>query len=111
MSRDSRETHTATFGPNGYLTQLANAFSSPVFPPQGVYPSSPTFPISLAQNSHGNGFANIGVVDRDPATPLPSSGQIKFTQAGTYHFICLIHPFMTGTVVVTNPAPPSPGLG
>ncbi|MEA2146847.1 MAG: hypothetical protein QOG59_2434, partial [Solirubrobacteraceae bacterium] len=34
------------------------------------------------------------------ATPNPVSAQIKFTQAGTYHYICLIHPFMQGTVVV-----------
>jgi plastocyanin len=32
---------------------------------------------------------------------LPPSGKITFTAPGTYKFICLIHPFMHGTVVVT----------
>ena len=54
----------------------------------------------LDPTSHGNGFANVGALDRDSGTPLPPSGTIKFTQPGTYQFICLIHPFMHGTVVV-----------
>ena len=33
-------------------------------------------------------------------TPLPASGQIKFTAPGTYHYVCLIHPFMRGTIIV-----------
>jgi plastocyanin len=28
------------------------------------------------------------------------SSQIDFTTPGTYHFVCLIHPFMAGTIVV-----------
>ena len=52
------------------------------------------------RQAHGNGFANIGGLDRDPTTPLPASGQIKFTTPGTYHYACLIHPFMHGTIIV-----------
>jgi plastocyanin len=100
MAKASRETHMATFGPVSYLTALANGFRSPPFSPAAVYPSSPVQPIALASTSHGNGFANTGALDSDPSTPLPASGKIKFTQAGTYHFICLIHPWMTGTIVV-----------
>jgi plastocyanin len=100
MSKPSREVHTATFGPVSYLTALANGFRSPPILSNAVYPSSPVQPIPLASTSHGNGFANTGVLDQDPLTPNPPSASIKFTTAGTYHFICLIHPFMQGTIIV-----------
>jgi plastocyanin len=41
--------------------------------------------------------------------PDPWSNDCTFTQAGSYPFICEIHPEMTGTVVVATPTPtPSP---
>jgi plastocyanin len=101
MSALTRETHTATFGPKSYLTALANSFAGPAPSANAIYPSDPPGSITLNQTSHGNGFANTGALDRDAGTPLPASGTIKFTQPGTYHFFCLIHPFMHGTVVVT----------
>jgi plastocyanin len=106
MSRDTRETHTATFGdtsPGGYVFKLGQtAFNSPTgaVDPRGAYPSDVPMPISLSLTSHGNGFANTGALDRDASTPSPSSAKITFTQPGTYHFICLVHPFMHGTIVV-----------
>jgi plastocyanin len=101
MSKRSFETHTATFGDTSTLKALAKGFESPQLPAQGVYPSDPPGTITESLTSHGNGFANTGALDHDSATAqiLPSS-QIKFTQAGTYHFICLIHPFMHGTIIV-----------
>jgi plastocyanin len=100
MSKDTRETHTASFGPVSYLKRLANSFGGPAPSPIAAFPSDPPGTIQLNATSHGNGFANTGALDRDSGTPLTASGQIKFTQAGTYHFVCLIHPFMHGTVVV-----------
>ena len=101
MSAKTREVHTAAFGPQAYLMNLANSFAGPAPDANAVYPSDPPGTITLSQTSHGNGFANTGALDRDSSTPLVPSQTIKFTQAGTYHFICLIHPFMHGTVVVT----------
>jgi plastocyanin len=41
------------------------------------------------------------VLDGFTATKqIPPSSQIDFTTPGTYRFVCLIHPFMVGTVVV-----------
>jgi plastocyanin len=103
MSLNSREVHTAAFGTKSYLKGLADSVASPNFDQQALFPSSdPALgPIPLAPSSHGNGFANTGALDRDPATTtLPPSGQIKFTTPGTYHYVCLIHPFMHGTVIV-----------
>jgi plastocyanin len=95
------EGHTASFGPAGYLTALSNS-SSDASGQQTSYPSSnpAAGPIQLSPTSHGNGFANTGWLDRDPTGFFPSSEKIQFTKPGTYHFICLIHSFMTGTIVV-----------
>jgi plastocyanin len=102
MSRDSREVHTAAFGPASYRTTLANSLNGPAIDQQALYPSSsPQLgPIQLSPTSHGNGFANTGGLDRDNTTPLPASGRITFTTPGTYHYQCLIHPFMHGTIIV-----------
>jgi plastocyanin len=102
MSNGSREVHTATFGPASYLKPLAKAFAAgPTLPPAAAYASDPpSAAIPLSPTSHGNGFANTGIMDVDKTTPNPMSGQIKFTKAGTYQFFCLVHPFMHGTVVV-----------
>jgi plastocyanin len=102
MTPDSREVHTATFGPAKYLNGLANGlFAAPGPTAESLYPSDPTPVIPLNPTSHGNGFANIGVVDSQKSTnAIPSSGQIQFTAPGTYQFICLVHPFMHGTIIV-----------
>jgi plastocyanin len=102
MSKRSFETHTATFGPASYLGPLATAFANaPTIPPNAAYPSDPVQPLTLTPTSHGNGFVNTGVLDTDPASAaIPSSAKIDFTTPGTYHFECLVHPFMKGTIVV-----------
>jgi plastocyanin len=105
------EIHTFAFGPAAYLQNVANAFVTPVPSPAGpptlvnsgqvVFPSDP--PPALPPydgTAHGNGFLSTGVLDGDPNSPQPSTSKITFTKAGTYSFICLVHPFMHGQVVV-----------
>jgi plastocyanin len=58
-------------------------------------------PIVLSPTSHGNGFGNTGVLDRDAGTGAPSSQKVDFTTPGIYRYQCLIHPFMHGTVIVS----------
>jgi plastocyanin len=100
------EIHTFSFGPQKFLEDTANAFVAPVngalqFNPVIAFPSEapPAVP-SYDGTGHGNGFISTGVLDGDPATPNPTTAKITFTKAGSYPFICLIHPFMRGTVVV-----------
>jgi plastocyanin len=101
MSRSSFETHTATFGPVSELRKLAKGFEGVNFPAQAVFPSDPVQPITESPTAHGDGFANTGALDNNShSTTIPSSGKIDFTTPGTYHFICLIHPFMHGTIIV-----------
>jgi plastocyanin len=107
MSPESTEVHSFTFGPtNGkdaYVDQLAAGLLGEVFDPRGVYPSEPPpagVP-SYTATLHGNGFFNSGLLDSDPRSPLPASTQVRFAEAGTFAYICLIHPFMKGEVTVT----------
>ena len=104
VSPGTREIHTVTFGSTAYLAKLAHGLlSDPLLTQQDLYPSGipAVGPIMLSPTSHGNGFANTGGLDRDPTTPLPASGKIIFTTPGTYHYICVIHPFMRGTIIVS----------
>ncbi len=105
MSAHTREVHTASFGDtsrNGYLAKLAASFNSPVVDPLALFPSDPPpAPIALGPTSHGNGFVSTGVLDQDKNTPNPPANRITFTTPGTYNYICLIHPFMHGTVIVS----------
>ncbi|HYB27966.1 MAG TPA: hypothetical protein VEF89_15215 [Solirubrobacteraceae bacterium] len=103
ISKNSKEAHTVTFGPtSAFLTALSNGlFVNYTDTQEGVYPSDDPAngPIPVSPNAHGNGFANIGLISND-RTVGPSSELVKFTTPGTYHYICLIHPFMIGTIVV-----------
>jgi len=105
VSKLSRDVHTATFGdtsPKGLVTQLGQkALKGATIDPRAVYPSDPPGggPLLLGPTTHG-GFANTGFLDRDPGTPSPPSARIEFTQPGVYHYICVIHPMMHGTIIV-----------
>ena len=107
MPAKTSETHTFTFGPADYLKGIADAIFAPdpatgalVHNPIIPFPSDvPSLPAYDGTN-HGNGFLNTGNLDRDPATPSPGSTQVTFSKAGTYEYICLLHPFMKGSVVV-----------
>lgn len=106
------EPHTITFGPESYTGAIERTLDEPqpvpggppalMFNPLAVYPSEPPgAPLIYTGTNHGNGFLNSGMLDTDPHTPNPSSVRIRFTKPGTYHFECVIHPDMDGTVTVT----------
>jgi plastocyanin len=101
MSPTSFDIHSASFGPKAYLTALNKSLKSPSIAQQALYRSDPLSPIPLGPTTHGNGFANTGVLDNDKTGPLLASSKIKFTTKGTYKYVCIIHPFMKGTVTVT----------
>jgi plastocyanin len=114
MAGQSRfEIHTVTLGPDSVTAPIENTFITPVpngtgpptlvINPLAAFPSDPppTLPPYTGSN-HGNGFLNSGILDNDPATPQqPNSATVTFAKPGTYHFECVIHPNMDGTVVVT----------
>jgi plastocyanin len=107
-SAGSFEDHTAAFGPQhpgakptSYLGRLSASFQAPVFDPRAYYPSdAPGTVATLTPRLHGNGFWNTGLMDSGPGTPMPDSGSVTFGAPGTYRYHCLLHTFMSGTVVV-----------
>jgi plastocyanin len=104
----SSDAHTATTGPfskdekdtTTYLNALAKSFESPAFDPRATYPSEApgAAAAQLTPSLHGNGFWNSGIISAVKQSGLPGSGRVTVAQAGTYTFVCLIHPFMTSVV-------------
>jgi plastocyanin len=106
------DVHTAAFGLDdpgaqppvpGYLTTLSKTFEGVgPFDPRAVWGSDPpTATATLSPKTHGNGFWNTGVMDTVKGGPLPASGKVTFSTPGTYHYYCLIHTNMKGTITVT----------
>lgn len=119
MAPRTTEQHTFTFGPiNGrdaYVDRIAAALVTPapgagegpptlLFNPLAGYPSeAPATGVpTITPSTHGNGFYNSGILDRDAATPSPGEVRVSFGAAGTYRYLCLIHPFMRGQVTVSD---------
>lgn len=107
------DAHTFTFGPAPYTGEIERTLIEPQpagngppalqFNPLGAYPSEPPgTPLTYTGTNHGNGFLNSGLLDTDPHTPNPVSVRITFTKPGTFHFECVIHPHMDGTISVTR---------
>jgi plastocyanin len=109
----SVESHTATTAgphdpetsPNTTIGQIAASFFQPKFDPRGVYPSEPFGTVGvLTKSSHGEGFWSSGVLDnqnRGFTKATPTFNLVKFGQAGTYDFYCMVHPQMHGQVIVS----------
>jgi plastocyanin len=81
------EPHTVTFMPPGQTPPPPNK-AAPLFTPtpapNGVYDA--------------NSLVNSGLVPQGPAPAPPF--RLTFPRAGTFSYVCLIHPQMTGTVNV-----------
>ena len=67
--------------------------------PLAAYPTEPGPLPPYTGTNHGNGFEGAGILGK--GGPLPSAVKITFTKPGVYHFECVIHKGMDGTVTVT----------
>jgi plastocyanin len=113
IERSSSEVHNMVFGPKDYTDQF---FKQTDLLPQGpgtpnqvtpvdVYGSDPPSNGAYTYDgaNHGNGFFVTPLMDKQSASPLPSTERVTFTQPGTYHYYCAIHgPEMSGDIVVTQ---------
>ena len=104
MSKHSTETTTSRSAPSAYLDEQAKNFFGPVgSSPSSPYPSeAPGTPIVFDGANHGNGYVNTGILDADPATPMPRAENVTFTKPGTYKYYCIVHGAdMEGEITVT----------
>ncbi|HZQ15273.1 MAG TPA: hypothetical protein VFA82_00740 [Gaiellaceae bacterium] len=105
VSHDPTDIHTVTFGPPAYTTGIENTFVTPKgVNPFGAFPSEPPAapgaPVTFDGSNHGNGYVNSGLVNPYSVKATPHLFRVTFTKAGVYHFECVIHPNMDGTIVV-----------
>jgi plastocyanin len=106
---DQTDIHTVTFGPEKLRARIEKNFVAPqgkrlLLEPLGGFPSEPQgSPIAQYDGtSHGNGYLNAGILNPRgaPAQAGPQTFRVTFTKAGTYHYECVIHEHMDGTIVV-----------
>ncbi len=113
MPEKTNEIHTVSFGSaavlakGGYAEQQSENLLAPLpgtgkngppvlgMPGSVFFPTDPG-PLSFDGTQHG-GFLSTGLMGE---RPLPHSQKVTFTKAGTYRYICLVHPFMKGAIVV-----------
>jgi plastocyanin len=110
-SNSAHEPHTITIGPDAYtgaietnfVTVAPNPMGPPTFKvsPLAAYPSDPPPLPTFTGANHGNGFENGGIIQLG-APPNPTSVTVTFSKPGTYHYECVIHQGMDGTIVVTS---------
>jgi plastocyanin len=95
--------HTITFGVS------PDAAPNPLMNMSGFVGFNPSVLLPAGGNTYdGTGVVNSGFLSRDNAFPAGDHFSLTFTKAGTYTYICQIHPFMMGTIVVSDAnAPPS----
>ncbi len=109
MTKGSSEEHTVTFGPPAYLGPIETILPDAATgnPPalavdsRLYYASDPGSVLTHSATVHGNGFLNTGALDGDDGGPVPRVKQVTFTTPGSFQYLCLLHPQMVGTIVVS----------
>jgi plastocyanin len=103
---DSDEIHTLTFNPPPAALQ----FPAPVpgggpndlmIPPEAAFPTR--LPGAPVEKFDGTNFVSSGMMSKQPAgpdAPPNDTFSVSFEKSGTYPYVCLIHPYMHGAVVV-----------
>ena len=106
---DQTDIHTVTFGPEKLRSHIETTFVAPhgkqiLLNPLGAFPSEPPgsgIP-QYDATLHGHGYLNSGLLQPSgaPAKAGPQIFKVTFTAPGTYHYECVIHEHMDGTIVV-----------
>ena len=106
---DETDIHTVTFGPAPLRLHIEKDFVAPhgkqlLLSPLGAFPSEPpgSGTVQYDGANHGHGYINSGVLNPRgaPASAGPQTYRVTFTKPGTYHYECVVHQNMDGTIVV-----------
>jgi plastocyanin len=99
---DPNEIHTITFAGTGPLPEFIVAAPQAQGPPNLYYNPKVLEPAGGAAHA-GSGYYNSGILY--PVTPPgPTAYSLKFTQAGTFTYWCVVHvpEGMRGSIIVTQ---------
>jgi plastocyanin len=105
---DETDVHTVTFGPAKLRLHIENTFIAPqgkklLLNPLGAFASEPpgSGAVQFDGTNHGNGYLNSGLLfpKGSPAKAGPQTYQVTFALPGTYHYECVVHSNMDGTIV------------
>jgi plastocyanin len=108
-NNDETDVHTVTFGPDKLRLRIENTFVAPkgkqvLLNPLGAFASEPpgSDPVPYDGMNHGNGYLNSGLLfpKGTPAKVGPQIYKVTFALPGTYHYECVIHSHMDGTIIV-----------
>jgi plastocyanin len=91
---DPFEIHTVTFTSGAMPPEFGELRPQPSGPPMIVLPANVTGPVG-GESYNGQGYVSSGILG-------PGSGYaLRFdAPAGSYEYLCLVHPFMKGTITV-----------
>jgi plastocyanin len=91
--------HTITFGPPALLRNLRQHLVVPISQKNG--PPHLTLNPRVAFPSGGTSYSGSGLVNSGLLiTQAHNSFRLTFAKAGVYHYLCLVHPGMDGTIRV-----------
>ena len=106
VNHDQADIHTVTFGPPAYTTKIENTFVEPgrvpLFNPLGALPRPAGCAPRLRRLKPRQRLRRRRHPHRSRHQPPRRSARwnVKFTKTGTYHFECVIHEHMDGTIKV-----------
>jgi plastocyanin len=69
-------------------------------PPKTIPPKGFHFKVTASSSWNGSGFHNSGIFANSSPPGFIEGYKLTFTKGGTYHYICTVHDFMKGTVIV-----------
>src|SRR5579872_4048407 len=90
--------HTVTFAPIATIAQLRKQFIIPV--PQRAGPPMLSINPRVAFPTGGTVYDGTGMLSSGILQPPHNTFAVTFTKPGVYHYGCLVHPGMDGTIRV-----------